>query len=227
MKYVDEGTRKKIANFLWYSLIIAVFSAIMGGGLIAREFQSGTVRLLLIRPKTRTKIALSKLFALMIISISIYAVCILVNVITNGFIFGFADLGYPNYTITAGAKGISFFVYILPKILACIVVVIFATSTAYFLSVATKNTALSVSIPLVCFAGSLIAMSIIGYSPKFKWIIYTPLPYVNMPQIMSGNFYSPAGIEPNVAYGVCLLLVLSVLAVVFGTIIFKKRDINN
>ena len=86
---------------------------------------------------------------------------------------------------------------------------------------------MSVSIPLVSFAGSLIAMGIIGYSEKFKWIIYTPLPYVNMPQILTGSYYSPHGIEPIIPYGIGLLLGISVISVILSTIILRKRDITN
>ena len=227
MDFVDDGSRKKVTKFLWYSLIIAVFAAIFAGVLMAREFQSGTVRLLFIRPKSRAKIALSKFFALILICIALYASCVILNLVTNGIVFGFSDLGYPNYTISAGVKGISFFAYIMPKLLACFVVVFFGASIAYFLSIVTRNTALSVSIPLVCFAGALIAMQIIGYSEKYKWIIYTPLPYVNMPQILTESYYSPAGIEPILSYGIVMLIGLSIAAVAAGTIILKKRDITN
>ncbi len=227
MEYVQDGTRKKVSNFLWYSLLIAVFATIFAGGLMAREFQSGTIRLLFIRPKSRTKIALSKFFALIVICVAVYAVCILFNLITNGILFGFKDLTYPNYTVSAGVNGISFFAYLVPKILACFVVVLFGASVAYFMSILTRNTALSVSIPLVCFAGSLIAMNIIGYSEKYKWIIYTPLPYMNMPQILTGQYYSPTGVEPIISLGIGMLLGLSLIAVIAGTIILKKRDITN
>ena len=227
MQFVEDGSRQKVSNFMWYSLLIAVFAAIFAGGLMAREFQSGTIRLLFIRPRSRAKIALSKFFALILICAGVYAASVILNLITNGIMFGFSDFGYPNYTISSGLRGVGFFAYIMPKLLACFVVVIFGASTAYFLSIVTRSTALSVSIPLVAFAGSLIAMQFVGYSEKYSWIVYTPLPYVNMPQILTGSYYSPAGIEPIVPLGIAMLLVISVVAIVSSIIILKKRDITN
>lgn len=227
MVYVTDGTRAKVNSFMYFSLLIAVFGVIIGGGLIAREFQQGTVRLLLIRPKSRTKIVLSKLFALIIICMAVYASCVLVNLITNGIIFGFKDLGYPNYTISSGANGISFFAYLVPKLLACFVAVLFGISISYLLSILTRNAALSVSIPLVCFAGSLILVPIVAYNPNADWIIYTPIPYVNMPMIFDGSLYSSYTFEPIVSLGVGMLLGLSLISVIVGTLIMRKRDVTN
>ncbi len=227
MQYVKKGTRNRTTNFLFYSLLFAVVAAIISGKSIAKEFQSGTIRLLLIRPKTRKKVALSKFFAILIVFLATYGISIILNLVTNGFIYGFADLTYPNYTISSGINGVSFLGFIMPKILACMVTIIFGAAVAYLLSIVTRRTALSVAIPLICFAGSLILMSIIGYSEKFKWIVYTPVPYINMPIIFTEGMHMPGGVEPNIAYGVSLLIALSVIFVALGTYFFKKKDIVN
>jgi ABC-2 type transport system permease protein len=60
MKYVPSGARFITMNFLGYSVVIAIFAVLLGGWLIACEFQFGTIRLLMIRPRTRTKILMSK-----------------------------------------------------------------------------------------------------------------------------------------------------------------------
>lgn len=227
MAYVKDGTRAKVSGFMYFSLLIAVFGVIIGGGLIAREFQQGTVRLLLIRPKSRTKIVLSKLFALVLICLAVYVGCVLVNLITNGFIYGFKDLGYPNYTISSGPNGISFFIYLVPKLLACFVTVVFGISMSYFLSILTRNAALSVSIPLVCFAASLIIVPLVAYRPNYDWIVYTPIPYINMPMVFNNDMYSAYTFEPIASLGMVMLAVMSVIAVVAGTWIMRKRDITN
>lgn len=227
MLYVKDSTRNKVTNFLYYSLLFAVIAAIISGKSMASEFQSGTIRLLLVRPKTRTKIALSKLLAIIFVFLVVYGLSVVLNLLTNGFIYGFADLSYPNYTISSSINGISFFSFIVPKISACTVTILFASSVAYFLSVVTRNTALSVAIPLICFVGSQIFMDIVGYSQKFKWVIYTPAPYINLPSILAGHIYSQSGIEPNVVYGVSLLVALSVIITAIGTFLFNKKDIVN
>ncbi|WP_461205288.1 ABC transporter permease [Clostridium sp. DL1XJH146] len=227
MNYVKDSTRNKVTGFLFYSLLFAVVAAIVSGKSIAKEFQSGTIRLLLIRPKTRKKVALSKFFAILIVFLATYGISVILNLLANGFIYGFADLTYPNYSISSGINGISFFSFIMPKILACMVTIIFGAAVAYLLSIVTRSTALSVAIPLICFAGSLILMSIIAFSEKFKWIVYTPVPYINMPLIFTEGMYLPGGVDPKTGYGVSLLIGLSVIFVALGTYFFKKKDIVN
>ena len=225
MTYVPKGARKATVNFLWYSMAIAFLGAIIAGGLIAREFQTGTIRMLLIRPKTRTKIVLSKFTALMIISLGLYAVSMLLNLLTNGVMLGFSDLANPNYAV-GNSGGIPFLIYYLPKFLICFVTILFACSVGYFLSVVTKITSLSVAIPLVCFVLSLLGMEFIAYRPSMQWVIYTPLPYINLAKLITQDF-TRYSVQPIPAFGIPLMVGLSAIMVVVATMIFNKRDITN
>ncbi len=225
MKYIENGSRKATFKFLWYSMAIAVLGAIIAGGLIAREFQSGTIRLLLIRPKTRTKIVLSKFLALIIICFVLYALTALVNLLTNGILLGFSDLAHPNYTISS-PNGIPFMAYYLPKFLLCFTTVLFASAVGFFLSVLTKITALSVATPLICFVGSMIGMQFVQYRPQFQWVAYTPLPYINIASLFSQET-SRYALQPIPAFGIPLMIGLSVILVVAATWIFNKRDVTN
>ena len=223
MSFIDNGTRKKKVGFLWYSLVIAVLAAVVGGGLMAKEYQSGTIRLLLIRPKKRIKIVLSKFLALMIVCLGLYITADIVNGITNGIVFGFSDYGFPNYTISSGANGVGFFSYYISKFFICFISVFFAGAIAYFLSIATRNTALSVAIPLVCFVGSLMAVWYVGSNQSYAWLAYTPVPYVNFSQyyIQSTTF------EPVLGFGIPMMIVLSAIFVAAGIFISEKRDVSN
>jgi ABC-2 type transport system permease protein len=229
MRYVPKGSRKKVVNFLWYSMVIAVFSVIIGGGLIAREFQSGTIRLLLIRPKTRTKILMSKFLSLLIISFALYLVCAILNLITNGILFGFSDYMYPNYTISSGVHGVNFFGYFVSKLMICFITVLFACSVAFFLSVATRNTALSVAIPLACFLGSHIAMEFVQYRPSMQWVVYTPLLYINLSSFFINDITRYAGnrIQPILGLGIPMMIALSIICIVISIVICRKKDVTN
>lgn len=251
MKYVKDGTRNKVMSYLWFSLVIAFLSVIISGGFIAREFQTGTIRLLLVRPKTRIKIALSKLFAVLIIAFVLYVAGILLNVLSNGIVYGFSDLAFPNYTISSGAGGVSFFAYFAPKFFMCFVSVLFACATAYLLSIVTRNTAIAVAIPLLLFVGALIVMSTIKHNADAAWLAYTPLPYIDlstyfinpatvsdggmiaMPMAMSSGYamdYAGAQqstFQPIFGVGIPMMISLSLAMIAYGTWHFKNKDITN
>jgi ABC-2 type transport system permease protein len=223
MSFVDNGTRKKKVGFLWYSLVIAVLAAVVGGGLMAKEYQSGTIRLLLIRPKKRIKIVLSKFLALMAVCLGLYVAADLLNGLTNGIAFGFSDYGFPNYTISSGANGVGFLGYYLSKFFICFISVFFAGAVAYFFSLVIRNTALAVAIPLVCFVGSLMVVWYVGANQTFSWLAYTPVPYVNFSQYYIGSTL----FEPILGLGIPMMIVLGVIFVAAGIFISEKRDIAN
>lgn len=228
MKFVPKGSRNRTVEFLRYSIFVALFAVLLGGWSIASEFQHGTIRLLMIRPKTRTKILLAKFFAALVLSLVIYVLGSLLNLIANGILFGFSDYAYPNYTISGE---VNFFAYYIPKLLACTVSIIFAFAVAFMLSVIIKNVAVAVALPIACFIGCNIVLATFTYSETMNWLAYTPIPYVQISSFFTQNtmirYILQRGIPLSLAYGIMLLLVLSAICTLVSIYIFKIRDITD
>ena len=227
MKFVTDGARNKTVSFLDYSIFIALFGILIGGWVIAREFSQGTIRLLMIRPKTRTKIIMSKFIAALAVILAIYLLGCLLNIAANGIVRGFADFGFPNFTATGE---VSFFAYYVPKFLACIITILLGYTTAFMLSTVTKNTAVSVIVPVVIFIGSYIGTNMLTYSRGVDWLAYTPIPYVQISSFFSQwspvNTLMKRGVPINLTYGIIMLLVLSALFTFIAVWVFRKKDIT-
>ncbi len=228
MSFVPDGARTKTIGFLGYSIFVALFSILAGGWIIAREFSQGTIRLLMIRPKTRTKILMSKFLAVLAICLAMYIAGCLLNIVVNGIFAGFTDYGYLNFTASGE---IGFFAYYLPKFLACIVSIIFGYTVAFMLSSVTKNIAVSIAVPIVCFIGCIIALSVLAYTRIIDWIAYTPVPYVQVSSFYTQwspvNTLISRGVPIDLTYGIILLLGLSAICTFISIWVFKKRDITN
>lgn len=230
MKFVPRGARNITVNFLGYSTFIALFAVMIGGWIIASEYQQGTIRLLMIRPRTRMKILMSKYLAVLLLCFGIFAAGSLINLIMNGICFGFGDYLYPNVTVSGP---INFFAYYLPRFLACLVPIVFGFSVAFMLSVLVRNAAVSIAVPIFCFIGSVIAMSTLAYrnANYTRWLAWTPIPYVQINNFFSDNSMIDnmlqRGIPLSVPYGILLMLGLSAICVVVAMRVFKKRDITN
>ena len=220
--------RRHGSEFPAYGSIVALFGVLLGGWLIASEYQQGTIRLLMIRPKTRTKILLSKFLAALLVWLAVDLIGSTLNLLTNGILFGFSDFAYPNYTV---AGEIGFIAYYLPKLLACILPILFAFAIAFMLSVLVKNIAISIAVPIVIYIGSIIVMNIFAYQDSMAWIAYTPLPFLQMSSFFSRysniQYIIQRGINLNITFGVLQLLVLSALFTGIAVYVFKKRDIVN
>lgn len=231
MKYVRDGSRSRTVQFLNYSIFVALFAALLGGWIMASEFQQGTIRLLMIRPKTRTKILMAKFMSSLIICLVIYGIGSLLNLVTNGICFGFSDYAFPNFSV---AGETNFFAYYLPKMLACIAPIAFIFAIAFMLSVVVKNVAVSIAVPIAAYIGSLILTPILSYSQSAGWLAYTPLPYMQLSTYFTqdASYYNPiygygSSVTLNLTYGILLLLGLSVVCSVISLVVFNKRDIVN
>lgn len=230
MRFKQDGSRNRTFQFLNYSIFAALFAALLGGWIMASEFQQGTIRLLMIRPKTRTKILMAKFFSALIFCLGIYIAGSLINTITNGFCFGFLDYAFPNYTVSGE---INFFAYYLPKMLACMVPIIFIFSIAFMLSVIAKNVAVSIAVPIASYIGSLILTTAFTYGNSARWLAYTPMPYMQLStfftQYGANRYVGMYGntMTLNLSYGILLLLALSAVCTILSIFVFKKRDIVN
>ncbi len=228
MKYVNNGARNKSVQFLDYSIAIAIFAVLVGGWILASEFQQGTIRLLMIRPKTRIKILMSKFAAALLICLAMYTAGSLLNLLANGIFYGFTDFGYPNYTVSGG---INFFAYYIPKLFACMVPIVFAFTVAFMLSVVSKNIAVSISVPIACFVLCTIAMNFLPARGLQEWLAYTPLPYVQLSSFFIQ--FSPVrqllerGFPATLTIGIIMLMLLSAVWTAISIVVFKKRDITN
>ena len=228
MKYVPNGARNKTVQFLGFSILVALFGIFLGGWLIASEFQQGTVRLLMIRPKTRVKILMSKFIAALVICLALYIAGSLINLIVNGICYGLTDFAYPNYTVSGE---INYFLYYLPKFFACMVPIIFAFAVAFMLSTLVKNVAVAIAVPVACYILSAIVMNMFSYSSSIEYLAYTPIPFIDI-----SAFFIPytsvwqimqRGITLSLPYGIIMLLVLAAICTFVSIIVFKKRDITN
>lgn len=231
MKYVPDAARNQTAGFLYYSAFVAIFGVMLGGWLMASEYQQGTIRLLMIRPKKRLKILMAKFTAALAVCLALYAAGALLNGLLNGAFNGFADYAFPNYTITGE---INFFAYYLPKFAMCIATILLGFTSAFMFSVLTKNTAVSIVVPAVCYIGSLIFTVFFLFSNMLKWAVYTPIPYVQLSLLLNVNdrsnplYYAvQSGLDINLPLGIGMLLFMSVAFTGVAMLIFHRRDIMN
>ncbi len=228
MKFVEGGARNAVNNALGYSLIVAVFAILVGGYIMASEFQSGTIRLLMIRPRTRIKVYLSKFLAGFVITSALFLIGMLLNFLLNGILLGFADYGYPNYSASGP---INFLGLIIGRILASLVTVIFSYSVAFGLSALIRNAAVAIAIPSAIILGGMVALPLVAYTPIAVLLPFTPLPYLNISDFFSRYGTIPSlidrGVALNLVAGIIMILIISILISGWGLLSFKNRDITN
>ena len=236
MKYVGNGARAVSHTFLISANLTYLFAVLLGGWLIANEHQSGTVRLLLIRPKTRTKIIVSKYMGAFVFCFLLYTLSQLLCMLSAGLVAGFSDYKYSNYTVSGP---VSFFSMYLSRFAICFLPVLFMLSFSFMLSVLLKNMALSIIIPYGSYTLSLIIIEFTTRTFRGKdYLAYTPFRYLSFSEIFgaASDMYAGARtmyygvsvpVNVDVALGAAMLLLYSAAVVAVSVIVFRKQDVQN
>ena len=232
INYEKIGARTSIENSNSLSALFILFiTIIVAGGIVSFEFQTGTIRLLVIRPNKRWKILLSKFLAVISILIFMIVTIFTVSVIANGIVFGFSDYNIP-HLISNGSRVIetSFILITLKEFLITLIPVFFMGVLAFILSAIFNNTAFGVGIGIFLALGSGLIMEILNMA-KIPFLEYTFLPYLGYTM-----FLDPITLAyMSEAYGIVLtftkanivLLMWGIILYIVAHLTFTKKDIKN
>ncbi len=139
--------------------------------IVSEEFNKGTIKLLLVKPYSRTKILLAKFLTTVIMTVFIISITILMQVLIGGILFGFDSLSLPvieyNFN-TNSIQSINVFVYLGIQTLAQLPMIILLSTLAFAISTIFSNSALAIIISLLGYmANSVINQLAIMYNLGF------------------------------------------------------------
>lgn len=198
---------KTSANFMQF---VTIFSAIIAGDIVASEFGWGTIKLLLIRPVSRTKILLSKYIALVL-----FALFFIIMQLLFSYTFGLIFLGSGQSNITF-TDVLTEYAYQIPNL-------VIAFTVAFLISAVFRSSALAIglSIFLVMGAGELMVMLL----SKYDWVKYFLYANTNLAQYKEGS--QPIVEGMTMGFSITVLIVYYVIFLALTWWVFNKRDVTN
>lgn len=200
--------------------LIALFAIVMGGGIVANEFSSGTIKLLLIRPSKRWKILLSKYIAVIGYTLLMLLVLLVVSFLLGGTLFSFKGAGTP-YLQNANGKitEVNMLVHIVQIYgLQCISLIMMVT-LAFMISTVFRNSAMAIGIGVFLLTiGNVITMLLLRYSfAKYILFANTDLnQYINGQPLVKGM---------TMTFSIIVLIVYFLIFNAISYIGFTRRDI--
>lgn len=199
--------------------LITLFVVIIAAGMIASEFTWGTIKLLMIRPISRSKILLAKYISVLVFMVIFYTIFFVSTFITGAIAFGFDST--PSLMYAGGeVREVHPFLYLLLKLaLSSLGVIMFAT-IAFMISSVFRNNSLAIGISLfLLFTGTQITTLI---AMKFEWAKYSPFANIHFESLLEGM-----QIVPGISFGfsTVMFFIYFVLLHVVSFWTFVKRDI--
>ncbi|SFA39143.1 ABC-2 type transport system permease protein [Parageobacillus thermantarcticus] len=229
-EYRLEHNIKPVApNTFWGYLVdsadiialITLFTIIVAAGSVASEFSWGTIKLLLIRPASRTKILLSKYIAALLFALCMLLLLFIFSAVVGAAVFGIENIREPYLAYQNGAVVERSMLFHVVQVYAlnCADLVMMATF-AFMISAVFRNHSLAIGLAtFALFVGpqvtALLAM-------KFDWAKYLLFANTNLTQYIDGT---PLVEGMTMSFSLMMLLVYFVIFNGIAWLIFRKRDI--
>lgn len=229
----NNSTRKNVMDQTGIVTGITLVLIIIASGIVATEYNKGTIRMLLASPVKRWKILLSKFLALFLVLVGMIILSDIITVIINGCIYGFSDLTIPySYYSNGAMQEVNFLLWQLGKWFSLGIPSIFMIVLTVMLSVLFKNVGLALALPLLFKMVSPIVM-IVGSELKLFFIKYTPIPYLNLSDLLfhkiadSGmSMYRPEMIG-TLPQGIIILTGCTIICLMIAFSTFDNREVTN
>lgn len=210
-----------------YILFIIITVVLIAGAIVSTEFSKGTIKLLLVRPYSRTKILLAKyIVAILTIILMIFAVFIM-QLVVGGIFFGFDSLSIPvvEYDYNAGSLiEMSILGSVLMTALGKLPIFILIGTLAFAISTIFTNTTVAITISILGYTASAI-INQLAITFNIKWLKYFVTLNWDLTQFSYGKLPHMQGITLPFSITVCIIFFLAMIIPSF--IVFKKRNIKN
>lgn len=150
------------------SWLISTFAVVIAADIVAGEFSSGTIKLLLIRPWTRSKILLSKYIALLLFVLLFLAAFFLFSLLVNGLLLGFDD---GSNILPADSKWRSAFAYVASYYGFRLIEIIVTVTLAFMISTVFRSSSLAIGLSILMLLGGSILSALLSLINK-PWVDY-------------------------------------------------------
>ncbi|MCA1056262.1 ABC transporter permease [Rossellomorea aquimaris] len=201
--------------------LVGLFAIIVAAGIVAGEFSWGTIKLLLIRPISRTKILLSKYITVILYGVMMLAVLFAVSFLVGLILFGGTGQSVHLAYIDGKVVEQNMIGFLIKNYLLKSIDVTMMATMAFMISTVFRSSSLAIGISLfLLFMGAnatgLLAM-------KFDWAKYSLFANTDLTQYT--GFGQPLVEGMTMGFSITMLIIYFVLFQLLAFLVFNKRDV--
>ncbi|MDP4155427.1 MAG: ABC transporter permease [Bacillota bacterium] len=201
--------------------VAGLFTIIISAGIVASEFNWGTIKLLLIRPITRMKILLSKYITILLYAIFLLVILFAYSSVIGAILFGTPEQAsiYLNYNNGIVSEQ-SMFVHMLIYYGLNSINMIMLATMAFMISAVFRNSSLAVGLSIfLMFTGTQLTELL---SLKFPWAKYILFANTDLMPYFEGT---PLIEGMTLTFSIVVLIAYFLLFHFLAFYVFNKRDV--
>ncbi|GGA50058.1 hypothetical protein GCM10007416_24010 [Kroppenstedtia guangzhouensis] len=202
--------------------LITLFTIITGATSVAGEFSWGTIKLLLIRSASRSKILLSKYLSTLLFALALLALLFLFSLLLGVILFGFSGWDAPHLTYDNGKvieKNQMLHVLGLYG-LECVNLLMMVTF-AFMISTVFRSSSLAIGLAIFLMFAGTNAVSILSMQ-DYEWVKYILFANTDLSLYLEGQPWIKG---MTMSFSITVLAVYFLIFNVISWIVFKKRDV--
>ncbi|PTM59899.1 ABC transporter permease [Desmospora activa] len=206
-----------------FTSLITLFTIIVGATSVAGEFSWGTIKLLLIRSVSRSKILLSKYLASFLFALAMLAVLFVTSFLAGGLLFGFSDATIPHLAYVDGqVTEKNMLLHIIGLFGLASVKLLMMATFAFMISSVFRSSSLAIGLSIfLMFAGTqaTFILAQLGYD----WVKYLLFANTELSYYLNGSAPLPGMTLP---FSITVLAVHFILFQAISWISFNSRDVT-
>ncbi|WP_058301412.1 ABC transporter permease [Gorillibacterium timonense] len=219
----DDQIWGGVLNAASLIILVSIFTVIIAADIVAGEFSTGTIKLLLIRPAVRAKVLLSKYLATLLFSLLLLALLFGSAFLTNGFLLGFGAVDTPYLYL--GGDGLvherSMILHVFSAYgLECVSLLMIVTM-AFMISTVFRSSSLAIALSLLVLLLSSVLVLALN---KYDWMRYYLFANTDLTQYLNGT---PPFEGMTLGFSIAVLSVYFVLFNALSWLLFTKRDVRS
>lgn len=203
-------------NLSFMYFLVSIFSVVIASDIVAGEFTWGTIKLLLIRPWTRSKVLLSKLLAVLLFAIGMSLIFLLV-------IIGISMLIFPN-TPTNVMMGSTPLEQVILVIFYKFIDLLVISTFAFMISTVFRTSGIAIGLSMFFLLAGNILAAILN-PVEYPWAKYLLFNNMDLSQYAMNGTSQVTASGMSMSFSAVVLAVYVIIFLAIAWIVFKRRDV--
>lgn len=201
---------------------VGIFIITIAAGIVASEFNWGTIKLLLIRPISRAKILTSKYITVFLFGVIMLVVTFLLSGVLGAILFGIPDKPSPYLLYRDGVVSeVPIWLYLIVYYCLKSINMVMLVTMAFMMSAVFRNSSLAIGLSIfLMFTGGNVTQLL---AAKYEYAKYILFANTNLMQYFEGK---PMIEGMTLTFSIVMLLLYLGLFLGLAYYVFKKRDIT-